>query len=75
MAQETKEKNPDVQNATPTQVGPSSDDLQNPDKQQPEAANPVSQRRSETPTEEAEQPSVNNRSHGDRPKVPRPSAE
>ena len=47
----------------------------NPDKQEPEADNPLSVRRSDVPTEESEAPSINNRSHGDRPKIARGSAE
>lgn len=49
---------------------PRVNEADNPGKQEPEAANPLSVRRSDVPTAESEAPSINNRSHGDRPKIP-----
>ncbi len=47
----------------------------NPELQQPVADNPVSQRRSRTPTEDANTPNMNNELHGNRPKVARQGSE
>lgn len=47
----------------------------NPGLQQPEAENPVSERRSRTPSPEATVSNVNNELHGNRPKVSRQGSE